>query len=62
MESSGEDTDIIELSDDEYCKNCSSMEAIIKETVIIWLDANAAAVLASIFSVKSPAKKRKLNK
>lgn len=62
------DSDLIDRSEssssgDEYCSHCASVETLIQETVIIWLDQHGADLLSQIFVPKkvSP-KKRKLNK
>jgi len=46
-------------STDEYCSNCSNIEAVIKETVIIWLDQHGADLLSQIFIPKKVSPKKR---
>lgn len=62
----GSDTeDIIHISTDEsleFCESCSSFEQVIIKAVHIWLEENAADLLAGMFIPKKVTKKRRFSK
>lgn len=64
MEDSNEH-DIRHISSDEsleFCESCSSFEQVIIKAVHIWLEENAADLLAGMFIPKKATKKRKFSK
>lgn len=62
----GSDTEeIIHISTDEsleFCDSCSTFEQVIVKAVHLWLEENAADLLANMFVPKKISKKRKLSK